>query len=136
MICDVIDDVGRAGIGGDCDRSFQWEIADKHTESAQRRALFFQEQLIAPIERGAERLMAGQCGAPARRQKLEAIIQMRRQVPHPEDADACRCQLERQRNPVEAATNLQDRRHVGLAHLELVHRRGGAFVEQLHGRVA
>ena len=60
--------------GGDCDRAFQWELSGKHTESAQRRALFFREQLIAPIERGAERLMAGQCGAPARRQQSEAII--------------------------------------------------------------
>ena len=86
---------GRARIGGDGDRGVQWELAGKYAEPAQHCALFFREQLIAPVERGAERLMARQSGAPASRQKPEAVIQVRRQVPHTKDADACRCQLER-----------------------------------------
>ena len=132
----MVDHTGRARIRSDGDRSSQGELAGKYTEPAQHGALGIWEQLIAPVERGAERLVAGQSGAPASRQKPEPVIQVRRQIPHTKDADACRRQLERQRNTVEPATNLQDRRHVGLAHNELIHRRGGAFVEQLYSRVA
>ena len=53
----MVDNLGRARIGGDSDRSFQREIAGEHTEPTQDRALFFREQLIAPVERRAERLV-------------------------------------------------------------------------------
>jgi len=56
--------------------------------------------------------MPGQSGAPAGRQKPEAIVEMRRQVAYAKGVDARRCQFERQRDAVEPATNLQNRRHV------------------------
>ena len=135
-VCDAIDDPGRTRIGGDGDRSFEREIASEHAEPAQDRALFFREQLIAPVQRSAERLVPGQSSAPAGRQKPEAIVEMRRQVPHTKDADTRRCQLERERDTVEPATNLQSRRHVRIGEGEPIHRRHRALVEQLHGRVA
>ena len=56
--------------------------------------------------------------------------------PDTEDVDARRCQLERQRNAVEPATNLQNRRHVRIGKGEPIHGRHGALVEQLDRRVA
>ena len=56
---DVVDNLGRARISGDSDHSFQREIAGEHAEPPQDGALFFRKQLIAPVERRAERLVSG-----------------------------------------------------------------------------
>src|SRR5713226_3534932 len=58
-VCDMLYNLGRTRIGCDGDRSFQREIAGEHAEPTQDRPLFFREQLIAPVERSAERLMPG-----------------------------------------------------------------------------
>jgi len=52
-----------------------------------------------------------------------------------EHVDACGCQFERERHPVEPATNLDDRSDVVAVQGETVHNRPGAFVEQLDGRI-
>ena len=60
---------------------------------------------------------------------------MRRQVPHTKDTDTRSRQLKRQRDAVEPAANFQNRRHIGVGEGEPIHRRAGALVEQLDGRV-
>ena len=126
---DVVDNLGRTRIAGNGDGSLQREIADEYAEPTQDRSLFFREQLIAPVERSAEGLVSGQSGSPAGRQKPEAIVEMRRQVPHTKDADTRRCQFERQRDAVEPATNFQHGRDIGIGEGEPVHGCDSALVE-------
>ena len=105
-------------------------------KSAQHRALFFREQLIAPVERSAERLVPGQRGPSAARQEPEPIVQMRRQVPHTKTPTRAAASSSASGIP---SSRRQISRTAGTsasAEHELVHRRRGAFVEQLYGRVA
>ena len=61
---------------------------------------------------------------------------MRRQILDTEDADARRCQFERQRDPIEPATNLQNCRHVRIGKAKPIRGRHGALDKQLNRRVA
>jgi hypothetical protein len=103
----------------------------EYAEPTQSGALFFRKQLIAPVECSAESLVPGQSSAPAARQNVEAVVEMRRQVPQSKDADPRRCQLERQRNAVQPPTNLQNCRHVCIGNAEPIHCRPRTLVEQL-----
>ena len=80
--------------------------------------------------------MARQGGAPAARQNPKSVVEVVRQFPHAEDIDARRRQLERQRQAVEPATNLQTRRHVGIVEDEALRGRHGTLAEQLNGRIS
>jgi hypothetical protein len=62
-----------------------------------------------------------QSRAPAARQNMEAIVEMRRQIPKAKDADSRRSQLKRKRNTVQPATNLQNCRHVPIGDTESIH---------------
>ena len=125
----TVENLRGTGIGSDGDRCFQRKLAGEDAQPTQYRALCFRKQLIAPVERCTERLMPRQSRSPAARQKPEAVVEMRRQLPHAKDANAGCCQFQRQRDAVEPATNLQSRRYIGVAEREPIHTRGGTLVE-------
>jgi hypothetical protein len=69
----------------------------------QHRALDVGQQLVAPVERRAQRLMAGQRRAVSAGQELEAVVEMRREALDAERRRACGGKVERVRYSVEAS---------------------------------
>src|SRR5687768_18577022 len=65
-------------------------------------------------------------------QEAEAIVQPRANLIHREHLDARRRELERQRNAVQAATDLQHRRNVPGGECEVRLRAAGSVYEQTH----
>jgi hypothetical protein len=89
---DVIVDVPGVDIGTCRDRlgSIQREAAGENGQTTQHHTLGFGKELIAPVERRAQRPVPRQGRAPAARQDPETIVQERRQSPHAESIDAAR----------------------------------------------
>ena len=112
------------------------KVAGKDGEAAQDRPLALGQQLVAPVERRAQGLVARQRRAPAARQQPEAIVQERRQPAHAEGVDAGSRELDRERDAVQPAADLGDERRIGIAQLEAVEDRRRALDEQLHRREA
>ncbi len=91
-------------------RQFEREAAGEHAEPAEHALLLVRQQAVAPLERGAQRLMAAQLHARAARQHVEALVEALGEPLHAEQRHARRGQLDRQRDAVELAADLDDRR--------------------------
>ena len=104
-------------------------------ESAPQHALGFAQQLVAPVDERAQRLVAQQRRASAARQQREAIVQTFGHLLHAHCPNARCRQFQRQRNAVELMTDL--RYGSGVLGGEPEGRRYGlgAFDEQLAGRI-
>src|SRR5260221_5714757 len=63
---------------------------------------------MAPVNQRQQRLVARQGGATAARQQAKAIVQPRHDLVRRKDLDPRRCQLKRQRNPIQAPADLRD----------------------------
>ena len=110
------------------------EAADEHAEPVEHDLLFGREQLIRPVDEGAQGLLPLLQDARAAGQQLVAVLQAGIDVGDGERADARRGELERQRDPFQARDQLGHRRRFALGERE-----GGlvllrAFDEQAHGR--
>ena len=91
------------GFGG-----LQRRAARKHRQSPQHDALGIGEQVVAPIDRGAQGLLARQGGAAAAGQQAKGIVQPRGDLLDAEHLHAAGGQLDRERNAVEPAADLGD----------------------------
>ena len=107
----------------------------ERAEATEEGALHLVEQLVAPVERGGERLLARQGGTPTRREHAKRIAQPLGDLRRREDADTGGRQLNRQRDPVDPPADLRYRVGVLLGEDEARGDRGGAISEQL-GRLA
>jgi hypothetical protein len=86
---------------------------------------------VAPFERGAQRLLPLGRGAVAgRRQQLQAVLHRFEQRPHAERRRARRGQLDRERQAVQRAADLDHRRGIGFAQREPAVDRVRALREQ------
>ena len=106
--------------------------------TARRRnsaALLVVEQVVAPVDQRAQRLLARQRRAIAAGQQTEAIGQPRRDLLDRQRAHARGGQLERERNAVEALADAGDRRRVVVGDRERRLRRQRALDEQPRRRV-
>ena len=115
--------------------SVQREIAGKRGEPPEQFAFRFVKQVIAPVERRGECLVPRQGGAPAARQDAKTVPEVSGQIAQPETADSGSRQFQRQRDTVEPAANLDNRRRVRVAERESVRRRARTIFEQLDGRI-
>ena len=102
--CVVVD----RGIARDGGRRLQREPTGEGRNTPQHRALFLGEQIEAPIERRAKRLLSRQRGAAAIGEQPEAVIDPRMNLLERERANSRSRKLERQRNSVEMNTELRD----------------------------
>src|SRR5690242_14823292 len=93
-----------AGSDGNC--GFQRERSREYRQPAQDNALVFGEQLVAPVERRAERSLARQRSARSAREKKESIGEPGIDLFDGERACARGSELERQRNAVEMNADL------------------------------
>jgi hypothetical protein len=114
----------------------RFEIEDivEYAQSAQDDPLPWRKQLEAPIEGGAQGSMAGRGGSTAPGQHFKPIIELRRENPKSEVIHSRGRKLDRQRVPIESATNIDDHGNVMLFHLERIGACGGALCKQSNSR--
>ena len=92
--------------------------ASEYREPPKHGALGLGKQFVAPVDQGAQRLLARQCGAVAMREQAEAVAQALGDRLHRQRTYARSSQLDRQRNAVQAAADVDYRRRVAESHLE------------------
>ena len=90
----------------------------------------FGEEVMAPIDGLAQRLVPRN-GDPARAgEQPEAIIEPRGNLLHRQGADPCSGELDRERNPVQAPADLRDGWSVAFSDSEVRHRGDGPLDEE------
>ena len=107
----------------------QGEAAGEDAQAAEEHALLAGEQLVAPLDRGAQRLLARARRAAAGGEDVEAVAQARRDLIQRQGRHAGRGQLDGQRHAVQAPADLVDRRPVVVGGAE-ARVRGCALREQ------
>src|ERR1700736_2153245 len=89
---------------------------------------------MAPVEGGAERLMARQCCAPTLPEQPQLAVEKSSSPADSKSSDAAGGELKRQCNPIESATEVSDDRRIDIAQHKGMTARGEAFHEQPHSR--
>src|SRR5919201_1140113 len=90
----------------------------ENREAREQALLGRREELVAPVDRGPQRLLALGQVARAARQQLEPPAQASLERARRQQLDARGCELDRQRQPVQPPADLLDRGAVELVVLE------------------
>src|SRR5262245_40947012 len=98
----------------------------------QQRLLVLSEQIVAPIDQRAQRLVAWLCGAISARQQSEAVVEPCCQLLDRHDTHARRGQLDGQWHTVKTVTHLSDCEGIVRSEGEVRLCRCCPFDEQLH----
>ena len=107
-------------ISGDGRATFKGEPADENGETCEERLLVHRQEVVAPSDRGAQRPMAlGNIRTRLGLQKLEPAGRGDQDLARREQLDACRRELECERQSVEAHAECGDRLGVHLREREL-----------------
>ena len=106
QIGDVLggDVVARAHRFGRVERA----AAGEHREPLEHAPLVVEEQVVAPLDDGAQRLLAGERGAGAAGEQPEAVVEPGRELADRDGPDPPGRQLDREREPVEPGADLAD----------------------------
>jgi len=110
-------------------RRLEREAAGEDRQAPEEHALLAGEQVVAPLDGGAQRLLARARRAAAGGEDVEAVAQPRRDLVQRQRCHARRGKLDGQRHAVQAPADLLDRLLVLLARAE-VRVGGGALDEQ------
>src|SRR5688572_10074523 len=95
-------------------RRFQGEAAGEYGQPAKQRLLVRPEQREAPVQRRAKRAMVRQRSAAPPGEETQRVVEAAGDLRGGEHADACRSELDGQRDTVQAAADLLDgRRELG-----------------------
>ena len=121
-------------VRGDLFRRRQREAAGEHSQPAQQDPFRGAEQLMAPIERRVQSLMARQRRSPAAGQDAEPFVEPGGERGEAERKDVRRGQFQRQRDAVEPSADRHHRRRVRIVEPERGIGRADAFDEQLDRR--
>ena len=121
---------GGYGLGG-----IEREAAREDGQPAQQRPLGLGEEVVAPVDQRAQRLLAAQRGARAAGEQAEAVAEAVGDLLGRQHRDAGGRQLDRERYPVEPMADLRDRGRVLGGEREAGLDPAGALDEQAHGRV-
>ena len=116
----------------DCRRRVAVERAGEHTEAVEDEALAFGEQLVGPVDRRPQRLMALDGAPPPAGEEPEALVEQRRDLRRAHRHGTRRRELDRKGHAVETPADLGHGREVGGRHGEVGLGRSGPFDEQLH----
>src|ERR1700686_1241289 len=81
---------------------------DKNGQAPKENTLGIIEQVVAPVDHGAQCLLAGEDGAAATGEGAESIIESLGPLRHRQDPDPGRGELERKRHAVESAADPDD----------------------------
>ena len=128
--------VGVVKVASERAGALQRERTGKNAQILQKSSLFRCDQLIAPVQRRAQRLMSRRCGAASAPRQAESPLdefvdfdQAMRRKP------ACD-QFDRQRHSIKLATNPGHYLGVGVGDRRSVTRGYGALHEKARGRVS
>ena len=106
------------------------EAAGEHREATVKDALLAGEQVMAPVDRGPQRLLAGQRSAAPGAEHVEALAQARCDLVERQRGRAGRGELDRQRHAVQTPADLLHGARGAVRAIEARPRRGGALAEQ------
>ena len=101
--------------GGDRLGRLDGRAAGEHREPREAALLVVAEQLVAPVDSGAQRLLARGCVARARARRAERGIEAVGDLGRRQQSAAGGRELDRQRQPVDAPADLRDRGGVAVA---------------------
>ncbi len=85
---------------------------------------------MAPVERGLHGLVPGHRGTACAR-RTQSIVEALRQLAKAEEVDSGSRQLDGERDPLQAAADLDDTARVAVGELEVIRDRGGLFGKEL-----
>jgi hypothetical protein len=102
---------------------FKSPPAHEHPQPAKQPLLVGAQQVVAPVDRAADGLLAGRVIARAAGQQRRWVRQVGEQRLGCEQLDARGCQLDRQRQPIQPAADLRHRRRVRVRQREIRFRR-------------
>ena len=85
---------------------------------------------MAPLDGGAQGLVAGKRGPTASREEVEAVAETGEHLLHAEHPGAHRCQLDRQGQTVKSAAEVGDHGGVAFGEVESPGCRRGPFAEE------
>ena len=109
-----VDGIARTnGLGG-----FQRGASSKHGQPAQDGPLLLGQQVVAPVDRRPERLVAGDGCSASTGQQSEPVVETSGDLLDRERPNAGCGELDGQRDSVEPAAQLGDRRGVGVGQIE------------------
>ena len=91
----------------------------KHRQAGQHALFVGGEQVVGPVDRGAQRRMAFDRAPLAPGEHTEPLVEPLRELRRAQHRDPGRGQLQRQRDPIEAPNHLGDRSRVGVGHREV-----------------
>ena len=91
-------------IGGHCRRRRYSKATREDRQPPQHHALVFRKQVIAPVERRAQRLLTRQRGTRSAREQSEAITQTSIDLLDRQGAGARGSEFQRQRNAIKVST--------------------------------
>src|SRR5207247_11200587 len=114
---------------------FEREAAGEYAKAPEQRAFRLRQEVVAPVDRGLERLVARQRRATSAGEQGEAVAQPLEDLLHAEDSCSHSRQLDGEGQAVEAAAEIDDRGLVGGRKLERARRGLGALEEEGHGLV-
>ena len=106
------------------------EAAGEDCEATVEDALLAGEQVVAPVDRGPQRLLAGQRRAAAGAEHVEALAQARGDLVERQRGCAGRGEFDRQRHAVQTPADLLHDASGAVRAIEAGPRRGGALAEQ------
>ena len=116
-------------------RELERKAAGEHPEAPEHDPLVDRQQLVAPVECGAQCLVLAQRHARAAGQHPEALAQVLAQAVDAKHRHARGGQFERQRQPIEPPADVDDRLAIGGLHGEVRDQCANTLQEQLHGTV-
>ena len=125
---------GQPVIGADALGRVQLEPAGEHRQPRPQQPLGRAAQLIAPLDRGPQRLLPGRPGAAAPGQQAQPVAQPGVDLLRGQHRQPRRGQLDGQRQPLQPAADPGHRRHVRLGDREPRHHLRGPLGEQPHRR--
>ena len=122
----AVDRITRAHRFGGLQRATSRE----HRQAAQQPLLGRAQQVVGPVDRGAERLMTNACDPPATRE--EPKVEVSGDLTRAHCRDACGGELDRQRDAVEAPAHRHDVASIGVVDREVGLHCPGPLREQAH----
>lgn len=109
---------------------FEGPAASKHRQVVEQALFRLRQQVIAPVQRGLERLLAGQSDATAAGEQAEALVEPGSDLIDGQRCDARRRELQGQWDAVQALADLRDCARVALGNSELRLHRRSSFDQQ------
>ena len=107
--------LGKAFVAGDCKRRLQRERSDEHRQPAQNRALDRRQQVVAPAERRAQRLMPRNGRPTPAPQQREAGVEKGSGAGDAIGVDTTGGEFDRQRDAVQTPANFGNQGRLVLA---------------------